>query len=406
MYKVLYVLFLFCASVLSLQTYSFFLTPRQTFAVLMFVVCVYEEKKLFVDKFIIAYFIFVFFYGLSSFVTGYENEFILRLFGDYFVAYVAIWAIRILVTKYDGLKLFIYSFLTIAIFDGFVTLCQFMGWGFLDVFLNRLQLISYQPYLNNYQGTGADLFLRCAPGIFSHPVLNAHALAAGTVISTYIACKKNFVIGLVLSLTMLIFLFATQQRTAFAIGLLSISIIVFLKSIRSNYRSVVLPFIFIIASYSLFELYEFIMNGDFRFSELGSDATGRESIYRACVNFIADNPLGGINKYVNTTSSYPHNLIYNAFIFGGWLGGLVLLFIVFLQCLEIYKTIRTRNVDITEIIMALASLSLLVNGLTHNQSIVNGEILTWTVWGAFYYSKVKNLRVKKKQRYQYKTERK
>lgn len=395
MFKIFYILFLFCASVLSLQVYSFFLTPRQTLAVLMFVVCVFEEKKLFLDKFIKAYFLFVFFYGLSSFVTGYVNEFILRLFGDYFVAYVAIWAIKILVTKYDGLKLFIYTFLTIAIFDGFVTLCQFMGWGFLDAFLNSLQLISYQPYLDNYQGTGADLFLRCAPGIFSHPVLNAHALAAGTVISTYIACKKNFVLGTLLSIIMLIFLFATQQRTAFAIVLLSISIIVFIKSIRSNYRSVVLPFVFIIASYSFFELYEFIMNGDFRFSELGSDATGRESIYHASVNFIADNPFGGINKYVNSTSSYPHNLFYNAFIFGGWLGGLVLLYIVFLQCLEIYRTMRSRNVDITEIIMALASLSLLVNGLTHNQSIVNGEILTWSVWGAFYYSKVKNIGVRK-----------
>lgn len=84
---------------------------------------------------------------------------------------------------------------------------------------------------------------------------------------------------------------------------------------------------------------------------------------------------------------YPHNIVFNAFIFGGWVGGLFLLYIVLLQLWKIFKTVRKKNADISEIIVALAMFTLIVNGLAYNQSIVNGEVMTWTIWGAYYYSK-------------------
>ena len=387
MYKSFYVLFIFCVSVLTTQFYLLPLTPRQSMAVIMFFVCFFEEKKFWLDKLFFLYLIFIFGYGFSSLVTGYFPEYLKRLVGDYFVAYVAIWAVKILVQKYKARNVFLYAFVIFGIFDGLVTLFQFLGISYLDAFLNRFHLISYNPYLENYQGTGAAMLLNCPPGVFSHPVLNAHALVASTVLSSQIACKKNVLIGTGITLFMLVCLFSTQQRTAFAIGLLSLAYILFINASKSKFRMIIIPSVLIIIISVAIKLYSFIMNGEFRFSELGLDSTGRDEIYKYCIDYIKNNPLGGINDFVETTQMYPHNIVFNAFIFAGWVGGLFLLFIVFLQILEIFKTLRKKSADITEIIISLAMFTLIVNGLTHNQSIVNGEVMTWSIWGAYYYSK-------------------
>ena len=387
MFKYLYIFFLFCVSVLSTQFYLLPLTPRQLMAVIMFFVCLFEEKKFWLDKLFFLYLIFVFCYGLSSLITGYFPDYLKRLIGDYFVAYVALWSVKILITKYKDLNVFLYAFIVFGLFDGVVTLFQFLGISYLDAFLNRLQLISYNPYLDNYQGTGAAMLLNCPPGVFSHPVLNAHALVASTVLSSLVACKKNSLIGSVITLFMLVCLFSTQQRTAFAIGLLSLALVLYITASRSKFRMIIIPSVIVIVVFGTIELYDFIMNGEFRFSELGLDSTGRDEIYKYCIDYIKNNPLGGINDFVETTKMYPHNIVFNAFIFGGWVGGLFLLYIVLLQLWEIFKSIRKKNADITEIIVSLAMLSLIVNGLTHNQSIVNGEVMTWSIWGAYYYSK-------------------
>ena len=242
MYKYIYILFFFCVSVLSMQHYFLPLTPRQLMAVIMFVVCVIEEKRLFwFEKNFFLYILFVLCYGLSSLITGYFPEYINRLFGDYFIAFVALWSVKILVIKYDSRDSFLYAFICFGVFDGIVTLFQFLGISYLDSFLNQFQLISYNPYLENYQGTGSAMLINCAPGVFSHPVLNGHALVVSTVISTVIAIKKNKYIGIILSIFMLVCLFSTQQRTAFATGLLSVEIILLISGMRSKYRNIVIP---------------------------------------------------------------------------------------------------------------------------------------------------------------------
>ena len=399
-YNYIYCLFFFCACILSTQKMLMSLTPRQLFAVIMFFVCLrVEGNKIWCDKLFGFYVVFVICYGISSLLTGYFSEFLLRLIGDYFVAYVGLWSIRLLISKNNDVEWFLYTIIFIGLFDGIVTALQFLGIPYLDTFLNRLHLVSYTPYLNIYQGSGEALLSRCVPGIFSHPVLNAHALAATTVISTYIACKKNHILGIILTLLMIIFLFCTQQRTAFAIGLLSVLAIVIISARQSKLRFISIPALIIIFTYFGFLFYGFISKGDFRFSEIGMDSGGRDYIYKYCRDFIKANPLGGINSFVAATGVYPHNLFFNAFIFGGWIGGTVIIGMVFFQLVQCYKSIINKHVDITEKILALAVFSLIVNGITHNQSIVNGEIITWTIWGAFYYTKQSMANTRKQQLY-------
>lgn len=386
MFKYIYVIFLFCASVLTTQ-HVFIFTPRQIVAFVMFFVCLFEDKKLWLDKFFLLYLFFVFCYGISSLISGFFLEFILRFFGDYFVAYVALWSVKVLVVKYKAIDLLLYSFLLICAFDGLVSLCQFLGFSFLDSFLNSFHLISYQPYLDNYQGTGAAMLTKPTPGIFSHPALNAHILVSGTVLSTCFSKRIGSIPSIILTVFMVVCLFSAQQRTAFAIGVFSILVIVFILIRRTKYWYILLPFLGCIITFLGFEFYDFVANGNFRFSELGIDSTGRDSIYKECIVFIKNNPLGGINKFVEQVQMYPHNMVFNALIYGGWMGGSVLLFVVILQLIEIIKSLKRERTDITEIIFALAVFSQIINGLTHNQSIINGEIITWTIWGAYYYSK-------------------
>ena len=85
--------------------------------------------------------------------------------------------------------------------------------------------------------------------------------------------------------------------------------------------------------------------------------------------------------------NYPHNLIFNAFIFGGWFGGMALLYVIYFQLKECIHTFKNRNANPINIILASTVCAMIANGITHNQSIVNAEIVTWMVWGAYYYNK-------------------
>lgn len=387
MYKYFYCIFFFAASVLSLQSYGLPLTMRQTFTFLMFVTCFICDGKLWINRYLKLYWTFVFFYGISSLFTGSFASFLLRLIGDYFVAYVALWAIRILIIRYKSLNFFFYIALLIGFFDGLVTLLQFLGLDYLGVFLNKFQLVSYNVYLNSNTELDIDTRMMCAPGVFSHPVLNAHALTAFTILSLIII-KKNFLIGTFSTMFMLTTLFATQQRMPFLLGILCCVIYTYKNFSKSKYIFILYPILTIVLLLIGFELYVFVSNGDFRYSNVGLDSTGRDELYRKSIQFIIDNPLGGLRSFVKTTNNYPHNLIFSAFIYAGWIGGMILLYIVFLQIRECYDSLKNNETSESVYILALAVVSLTANGLTHNQSIINGEIITWTIWGTFYYSKI------------------
>ena len=384
LFRIIYILFLFCASVLSLQTYGLPLTMRQLATIVMFVTCLITDKKIWIDKFFGIYLVFFFCFGFSSLITGHFDLYILRLVGDYFVAYVALWAVKILVMKYDGLYVLSYTLICLGLFDGAVTFCQFIGWDYLNPIVNRLGWLSYDRYAD-FQGEA--MLLRSAPGIFSHPTLNAHVLIPCTLISL-LAIQKNKILGVSISILMIVFLFSTQQRTAFIITILSI-IFIFVYYVRkSKHAFWLLPLLGILLAIGVYKLLQFIMLGDFRFTELGLDPTGREDIYGKASSFIKNNPFGGLYDYIGNNEAYPHNLIYSSFIFGGWIGGLFLILVVIIQVKECMKILKGKP-SFIEMVLMLSVISMIVNGLTHNQSIVNGEIMTWTVWGAFYYTKKK-----------------
>ena len=82
----------------------------------------------------------------------------------------------------------------------------------------------------------------------------------------------------------------------------------------------------------------------------------------------------------------PHNIIFNAFVYGGIISFITICYILKLQfttfCV-IFQNIQLRNnIFFTTSICALVAFT--INGFFHNQSIVTGELMPWILWSIIY----------------------
>ena len=113
------------------------------------------------------------------------------------------------------------------------------------------------------------------------------------------------------------------------------------------------------------------------------DLTGRDDIYRGALAYLSDNPIIGSSfEYMRLYGRMPHNLILSAFIYGGLFGGLVIIILLFKQlkvCVRHYFN-NNFSFNLRVISMAVAYCAVIADGIVHNLSIVNGDIIGWLIW--------------------------
>lgn len=388
-------------------------TPRHILTAMMFVICLVKDFHIKPNSIIRLYLLFIFSFLISSFATGYEMNGLSFLVSSYLVSIVAFWATKILVTRYNGQRFFINLFIVLGVFDGVMTICQTLGIGLADRLMQILHLYSAEEFMvelnekraedleyldsmddisdmSSYPVGGLSLMMRVIPGAFRSGVANGFFLMTTGVMSLMLMVRKFNLIRVIPWLICALGCFCVQERGPIlilvALSFYALYKFMFSRHVKKNNISIAITIVtlFVVMRY----VYYFVSNVGSRFAEIGLEDKGREAIYGDALDYYFNNPLlGGFFRFVDNYPHPPHNLILNAFIYGGFFGGLAILTVLYKQFKAIVKILwrKVNNLNGIRFIVALAYTAFTLNSLLHNQSIVLGNVIVWMLWSAFFF---------------------
>lgn len=346
----------------------------------MFALCI-KEKNIAFDKYWVCYIIFIACFAISSIFSGYTSEFIHQLFGYYFVAFVGYKSTQVLIQKYNGLTPFIYTLLAIGIIDACATVGQMFNISIINRLVTIIGLNPQEVYddIISYNGGLAGVAI---PGIMG-PVANGYYLSAMCILSLYNPKNKLSIFNLTLWAFFAVSLFFVQQRTALAVGLILSLLAMFKIITKGNKGLKVIILLFTSVAILMFanKVYNIVMAGDTRYATLGLDATNRDVLYRSAWQYINNYPFGCYFKFKSEVG-YPHNIFLNALIYGGFIGAIAIFIILFSQLKiaipKLFKKISENNHVL--ILFSFIFIEYFAVSLTHNLSIVTGDITLWCFW--------------------------
>lgn len=382
-YKFFYSLF-FIASIL----YSSFrlplgVTPRNIMSLVMLVVCFYESRHFFLDKWFGIYLIFIAFFSLSSALTGYSSSFNHWFIGYFVVAYIGYWATMILIKKYDGYSLVLKLFVGIGLLDALVTVGQFYNIPFILQIPNFLGISSDVDMLAELDANDTALGL-VLPGILTNDVYNGYFIMSTGILSLYFLKDGFRIFKLLPWLLFSIASFMVQQRAPFYIFMIA-SVAIFIKVTyitNSRYKYIYLFLLLILIPVMASYLLNFLTTSGSRFS-LGMESTNRNELFAQSIQFIKDNTLigGFFGSHI-----YPHNLFLGAWICGGIFGFVSIVVLTCMQFGRVFKSFFSKIRDSRNYLRMLFGMSFLsfgLNSLFHNAGLYTGDLILWILWGAF-----------------------
>ena len=292
-----------------------------------------------------------------------------------------------MIIKYDSLKWVVYLILCIAIVDAIVTIGQFFNNPIARGVTLLLRVQNVDELLWEKYESGGGLMGVAAGGLLGD-IENGYFLSAATILSLF--NMKNGKIGIInwaLFIFLFFALFATQERAGLGMGVLCCGTYIFIntKEYRSN--------IWIIALFVVFAVYfggqylsSIVDIDSTRYGLEGSDMGGRKELSSGAWSYILSNPLGGAFDFFAKGNREPHNFIANSFLYGGILGGLVVIAIIFSQLVRITKIIvksfRSHKYSYSIVVFSLMYLAYTGNSAFHNLSLATGADMFFLLWGA------------------------
>ena len=384
-FNVIFILFVFASTGLNgSYILGSTVTVRQIMGIIMLVACFIERPYVYSDKYLKLYIVFLLFYGFSCLLWGNIDDYIHELIGRYVFCIIAFWSTYLYIKRGSSIMPIIVTLIIVALFDGLLISFRFFGLSNIYDFISQaLGLKSMQElyvlkaeHMMNENGTtsGAQM-----SGLLGNPVQSGYYSIVAIVLSM-ILLKKHIKLTVLVLIVLLIFSYMIQQRSASVIALIAMSFIM-LNLKRHNYLKFFFVICFVIITF-------YIFSADWnlgRFSDFDLKEA-RGAINSNSENFISQYPiLGGIFEYREKYIISPHNLFYNALIYGGLLGAIPIFIILSLQIKTIIKD-YLKNVIIIRTIVGFALFGYIINGFFHNASIVTGDILGWFLWSVYYFS--------------------
>lgn len=382
-YKYLYLLYIVVELVFgALRIGS--LSPRIILTLLMFVICK-RGNFIYIDEYFKIFLIFIFFYILSGFSSGYVFENLKWSLSFYFCSFVAYMSTRYLIEKHNGINFVYYTLLIIGLLDAIVTIGQYYGVPVtfeLGAYAeNDMELVDDVTSKITRRGNLVGVAL---PGILG-TTYNGVYLSFLCVLSLFhrsgIPRIYNFII-LLISLTAS---FVTQERTGTAIGvILSAFFIVRLfssaKSVGFRFKTIILCVASIIILLPVVQ--ELVYGDNSRYDTIDDGLEIRNGFWASTMEFLQDNPLGGSSLFAKTYGLPPHNLFLNMLVTGGIFGAIVLL-VLFVKQLKLVKKAFIQTPVLANnvfFVFSLAYLATIINSLTHNCSFVRGDPICWILF--------------------------
>ena len=381
-FKILYILFII---ICVLYPYKLIIGPisiRHIMSLTMLIVSLYEGFRS--DKYLYLYYIFLFCLLFSSLVTGYIGIFANKLLGTYMPIVAAYAATYILINKYRGTNVLLWLFIAIGLLDAVVTIGQFFHLAYVDTIFNLFRF-DYNEEFFDLSGRRQSLEGFAIPGLLD-TVTNGYFLSAIAIMVLYNQ-KCNFIINIVLWLVVMVASLLTQERTGFFLALI-FSAYIICKYFFSKGRAV--GYIFtgisvIVISYVLFDYLGLLFDSDLRFAK-GFETDSRDEMRANAWRYLLSNPFGGAYDFDAAGNRAPHNFFVNSFLYGGVVGGVCIIVLLFLQIKKIFpylfKKANTENAQ-WAFIFGLMYIDYSLNSMLHNASIIHGTFMFFVWWGAF-----------------------
>ncbi len=388
LFKLLYLLFLF----LSFSGSNISIGPlaiRYILLLILFIDIIIIERKVFFEKIWVLYSIFVFVYGVSCVVTGFFDQYFSMLVHKYIYSFFCwFFTVFILTKDYKFAKFIILVLLFIGIFDTLVTVSQFTfntSWYKpIETFFHFQSSEEYSFQVGS-MAEGQGVATNALNGIFDSGTTNGYFLATCCVLSLVYFFKTKKAWLYVFPFLFFMGLFCCQQR-----GPLMISAAMIILSVYWTFKKAgVFNRILLLIGVSVAIVYAgyfltFSEAMGLRYSEYGLAGTGREFIYGRVFQYIASHPImANFYECLQETGSAPHNLFLNAYVYGGIISFVIIMWILYVQ--------SKRNMEVIKggfegdrayyYAFSLAWIAYTLNSLFHNKSIVTGEPIIWLLWG-------------------------
>ena len=385
-YKIAYIVFLISIIFYTNFRVVGFITPRHIMTIMMFFICVFEDKRVFMDKYFRWYLLFIFCFGFSSLITNYFASFLKFFIAYYFVAYVAYWATMILIKKHSGTAVLVNTIVVLGILNALSTIGQFYEIGIFNRIPEIMRINVSEEFLELTEEAD-ELIGFSLPGLFSGAVSNGYFAMTATLLSLWYQRKRFSLIRLIPWGIGMIGLYVTQQRAPFFITVaLSLYILFKVMGKNSGGLTPLIRLAFVVgvvfgASYFL----AFISSGEMRYSR-GMQDSDRSDLVRATWNYLSSHPVFGGRFHSQAHGLRPpHNLFFNAWLYGGLLGLLIVVGLTIKQVILVAKQAIGKSFleNYSKTIFGLAFLAYTANSMVHNQSIVTGDAVLWILFGAF-----------------------
>ena len=382
-FKLIYLLFFLFCIVYPYKGLAGPITIRHIVSLLTLAICYYEGFRS--DKYLYLYYAFVLLFAISSIATGYAGDFFRTLFGTYISMIAAYAATYILIKKYDGENLLVWTVVCIGVLNAIVTIGQFFEWGVTDKICSILRVELDDKYVSIIESQESESNSLSLPGLLSS-LNNGYFLSATALLVLYNK-KCNFYINLVLWLIVIGASFVAQERAGFMLAIVFSAFIVgdyfFSKSKTAGFFALVI--ILIVSASVVYSFLDDILSSELRYTK-GFEGDSRGEFRSITWDYVLHNPMGGYFEFNAGGHHHPHNFFLNTFLFGGFFGGICLIVLLIFQIIKIVPYLF-RNKDSEEaqwaFIWGLMYIDYTINSMVHNPSIVQGVVPFFIWWGAF-----------------------
>ena len=381
-YRILYVIFIIISVLYRYEMITSAVSYRHVISLIMLGVSLFAGYL--ADKYMWLYLAFLLFFAVSSTITGYVGAFFNKFFGTYLPFIAACSSTYILIKKYQGADLLVWLFVGIGLFDAIITIGQFFRWGFVDQVYSLFSFSLDNDFIeSSYQRS--DYSGRILVGLFDS-VTNGYFLSA---VSLLVLCNKKckFFINVALWAVVIFASFLAQERAGFYLAVI-FSVFIFIRYLgqKTGHLGVIVGVIILLflAVYAA-DYTGLLLNGDFRYSK-GLDMQNRGELRASAWTYFLQNPLGGFYDYIAKGNGHPHIFFLNAFLYGGLLGGIIVIYLLFIQLIKIFpylfKRIPDNNAE-WAFVWGLIYVDYSLISMLHNASIISGTFLFFIWWGAF-----------------------
>lgn len=381
-FKILYSIFLVVSLFYSTVPILGPISIRHFLTITMLGMC-YFEGGLKLDRFLKWYMLFLLFYTVVEAGSGYSSYVFGKLLGTYLASIALYISSKIIIEKYQAAHLIINILVILGLINAIEAIWQFTGSPIAQILPQILHITLSEEDIAYYNAR--EDFHGYSVGGLMGIVTSGYFLSATSVLALYNQKGKITATNWIIFSIIFFALFLVQERSGLFSGLLCAFIFYVLFSIHNQKALFSSAFVFILAAIIIIKyIPSHISYEEMRYTSIGISDNRRTQIAMDAIKWIFQNPEGGANYFFNMGGHYPHNYFINAFLYGGIIGGGILIGILFVQLSKIINVVVSFLKENTYSPLLLASclayLCYTLNSLFHNYSLVLGGEMIFLLW--------------------------